>query len=67
MILVYLLISGCIILGVGIGIGLVHRVRRTDRENKEMEAILKKYGKGKTDSPGSGNGGDGGGDIPHRL
>jgi len=67
MILVYLLIVGCVILGIGIGFGFVLRIRRTDQENKEMEAILKKYGKGKTDSPGSGNAGDGGGDIPHRL
>jgi hypothetical protein len=67
MILIRILIAGCAILLIGIGIGMALRARRTDQENKEMEAILKKYGKGKTDSPGSGDAGDGGGDIPHRL
>lgn len=71
MILLHILIAFCVtlaILIVGIVIGSILRLKRIDRENKEMEAILKKYGKDKTDSASRGNaGGDRGGDIPHRL
>jgi len=67
MILVHLLIAGCVILLIGIGVGMALRVRRMDQENKEMEAILKKYGKGKTNSAGSRNAGDRGGDVSDRL
>lgn len=71
MILLHILIAFCVILSiliVGIVIGSMLRSRRIDRENKEMEAILKKYGKDKTDRASRGNAGrDRGGDIPHRL
>lgn len=68
MILVRLLIATCIlIVGIIIGKFLKHLVKKTERENKEMEAILKKYGRhnkpGSTEEPGDG----GRGDIPHRL
>ena len=65
MILVYLLISGCIILAVGIGIGSYLKIARIARENKEMEEILNKYGKGKATSANPGD--SGGGDVSNRL
>lgn len=71
MILYHILIAFCVILAiliVGLVIGSILRMRRIDRENKEMEAILREYGKDKTDIGGRGNAGrDRGGDIPHRL
>lgn len=72
MILYHILIAFCFILAiliVGIVIGAMLRSRRIDRENKEMEAILKKYGKDKTDRASRGDAGRrrDGGDLPHRL
>jgi len=54
MILIYILMIGCLILALGIVIGSALRMRRIDRQNEEMEAILKKYGKDKTE-PNGGN------------
>lgn len=55
MILVYLLIIGCVMLAAGIGIGSVLKISRISRQNKEMEAILKQYGKDKATESDGGN------------
>lgn len=61
MILYHILIAFCFIFAIlifGIVIGSVLRSRRIDRENKEMEAILKKYGKHNDIDSGNGRVGD---------
>lgn len=53
MILIVLAIVGCITVVAAIAVFLIKRaIQRMDDQNKEMQSILKKYGRDKTDDTG---------------